>query len=74
MFVVPYERLRLTSTIICTYRKLINEFFSNVEPEAVANRKHGLFKRRWFWLAGVVEYWSIDQHDKWGKVWVMVAS
>lgn len=38
-----------------------------VEPEAIAKRKHGLFKRRHFWSAGVMEYWSIDQHNKWGR-------
>jgi hypothetical protein len=48
-------------------RKLVNDFLCHVEPDAVAKRKSGLFKRRRFWSAGVMEYWSIDQHDKWGR-------
>lgn len=49
------------------YRKLVNEFLRVFEPEAVEKQKRGLFKRRRFWSAGVMEYWSIDQHDKWGR-------
>ena len=49
------------------YRKLINKFLCHVEPEAIEKHKHGQFKWRWFWSAGVMEYWSIDQHDKWGR-------
>ena len=63
--VVPYDRSRLN--ILVHYRKLINEFLLHVEPEAVSKHKHGRFKWRWFWSAGVMEYWSIDQHDKWGR-------
>ncbi|KAM6491906.1 hypothetical protein JOM56_012544 [Amanita muscaria] len=47
--------------------KLVNDFLRHVEPEAVEKRKRGRFKRRRFWSAGVMEYWSIDQHDKWGR-------
>ncbi len=51
----------------CLYRKLINEYLHMVEPEEVQKHKRGLFRRRQFWSAGVMEYWSIDQHNKWGK-------
>ncbi|GLB40063.1 hypothetical protein LshimejAT787_0705730 [Lyophyllum shimeji] len=47
--------------------KLVNDFLRAVEPEAVAERKRCRFKRRRFWSAGVMEYLSIDQHDKWGR-------
>ena len=48
-------------------RKLINDFLKCTEPDAVAARKSGWFKRKWFWSAGIMEYLSIDQHDKWGR-------
>jgi len=57
----------ITGRDLTFFRKLVNDFLRDVEPEAVAKRKHGLFKRRRFWSAGVMEYWSIDQHDKWGR-------
>ncbi|KAM6490176.1 hypothetical protein JOM56_014368, partial [Amanita muscaria] len=46
---------------------LVNRFLRDKEPDAVEARKSGRFKRRRFWSAGVMEYWSIDQHDKWGR-------
>jgi hypothetical protein len=48
-------------------RALVGGFLKHVEPEAVEARKSGRFRRRRFWSAGVMEYWSIDQHDKWGR-------
>ena len=63
--IVPYDRLRLN--ILVHYRKLVNEFLLHVEPEAVAKRKRGRFKWRHFWSADIMEYWSIDQHNKWGR-------
>ena len=63
--IVPYDKVRLNILVHC--RKLVNEFLLHVEPEAVAKCKRGRFKRRRFWSAGVMEYWSIDQHDKWGR-------
>jgi hypothetical protein len=36
-----------------------------VEPEAVQNRKQRRLKRRRYYAAGVMEFWTIDQHDKW---------
>jgi hypothetical protein len=45
----------------------VNDFLRHIEPNAVDARKSGLFKRRRFWSAGVMEYLSIDQHDKWGR-------
>ncbi|KAM6489501.1 hypothetical protein JOM56_015058 [Amanita muscaria] len=47
--------------------KLVNDFLRYIEPAAVEARKREQFKRRWFWSAGVMEIWSIDQHDKWGR-------
>ena len=48
-------------------RKLINEFLHYAEPEAVEKHKRSKFKQRRFWSAGIMEYWSIDQHDKWRR-------
>ncbi|KAK2463877.1 hypothetical protein APHAL10511_004049 [Amanita phalloides] len=47
--------------------KLLNDFLKTIEPDAVEARKRGRFKRRRFWSAGVMEFWSIDQDDKWGR-------
>ena len=57
-------------------RKLINDFLKCTEPDAVAARKSGRFKRKRFWSAGVMEYLSIDQHDKWGRfgLWLHLAT
>ena len=65
LFFVPFYELKLT--IFVYLRKLVNDFLLHVEPEAVVKRKSGLFKHRRFWSAGVMEYWSIDQHDKWER-------
>jgi hypothetical protein len=63
-------------TIDCSNRKLINDFLKHTEPDAVAARKRGRFKRKRFWSAGVMEYLSIDQHDKWGRfgLWLHLAT
>ena len=55
-----------TNLDVCD-RNLVSEFLRHIEPDAVEARKSGGFKRRHFWSAGVMEYWSIDQHDKWGR-------
>jgi hypothetical protein len=54
----------------------VNDFLKHIEPDAVAARKSGLFKRRRFWSAGVMEYLSMDQHDKWGRfgLWLHLAT
>ena len=36
------------------------------EPEAVEERKYARKKRHRFWCAGLNDFWSFDQHDKWG--------
>ena len=63
--IVPHDGLRLK--IIVQYSKLVNEFLLHVEPESIVKHKHGQFKWRQFWSASVMEYWLIDQHDKWGR-------
>jgi len=56
---------RSSKLVLC--RKLVNEFLRWIEPDAVEARKRSRFRRRRFWSAGVMEFWSIDQHDKWGR-------
>ena len=36
-----------------------------IEPEEVRKRKQRRLKRRRYYSAGVMEVWTIDQHDKW---------
>ena len=45
----------------------MNDFLKSIEPDAVEAHEHGHLKRRQSWSAGVIEFWSIDQHDKWGR-------
>ena len=56
-----------SSDLHLCFRPLVAAFLRHVEPEAVEQRKRKRFRRRRFWSAGVMEYWSIDQHDKWGR-------
>ncbi|KAJ7357893.1 hypothetical protein DFH08DRAFT_911633 [Mycena albidolilacea] len=46
-------------------RKLLNDFLTDVEPDAVRQRRVFKFKRKRFWSAGVMDILCIDQHDKW---------
>ncbi|KAH9929040.1 uncharacterized protein BXZ73DRAFT_48276 [Epithele typhae] len=48
-------------------RTLLRDYLKTTEPEAVAARRYrGKFKRYRFWCVGVNDFWSFDQHDKWG--------
>ena len=47
-------------------RKLIGQWLREYEPEAVAARRRRKFKRHRFWAAGLNDFWTFDQHDKWG--------
>ena len=38
-----------------------------MEPLAVTQRKRRQFKQGRYYPAGVMECWSIDQHDKWER-------
>lgn len=42
-------------------------YLKNHEPQAVARRARGRFRRRRAWTAGVNDVWAMDQHDKWGR-------
>ena len=64
---VHIQVLSMLGTKVGATRKLVNEFLKWIEPEAVEARRGSRFRRRCFWSAGVMEYWSIDQHDKWGR-------
>ncbi|KIL56954.1 hypothetical protein M378DRAFT_16621 [Amanita muscaria Koide BX008] len=55
------------SIVVTVTRDLVNKFLREKEPDAVAACKSGRFQRKIFWSAGVMEFWSIDQHDKWGR-------
>jgi hypothetical protein len=58
----------------------LSMIFSNVLSQMLlqlaTSRKSGHFKRKRFWSAGVMEYLSIDQHDKWGRfgLWLHLAT
>ncbi|KAI0054561.1 hypothetical protein BV25DRAFT_1922583 [Artomyces pyxidatus] len=45
-------------------RDTVLAYLKQVEPAAVAARKHKKFVRRRFWAAGIHDIWAIDQHDK----------
>ncbi|KAK7041228.1 hypothetical protein R3P38DRAFT_2512612 [Favolaschia claudopus] len=47
--------------------KFLNQFFKDVEPEALRNRVAKKFKRKRFWSAGVMDMICFDQHDKWKR-------
>lgn len=46
-------------------RPLVDRYLQIHEPEQVAMRRRGTFKRRRAWAAGVNDCWAFDQHDKW---------
>ncbi|KAI0741878.1 hypothetical protein C8Q80DRAFT_1109776 [Daedaleopsis nitida] len=51
---------------IHTSKDLVLTWLRQHEPEAVQARKHRKFKRYRFYAAGLNDFWSFDQHDKWG--------
>jgi hypothetical protein len=38
---------------------------NEVEPQLVVNRRQRRLRRKRYYAAGVMEVWTIDQHDKW---------
>nr|VWP02435.1 N/A [Ganoderma boninense] len=65
------QALRLTHSVWVP-RELVSEWLRQNEPEAVERRKHRKFKRHRFWSAGLNDFWTFDQHDKWGPRMVAI--
>jgi hypothetical protein len=38
---------------------------NEIEPDQVQNRRARRLRRKRYYAAGVMEVWTIDQHDKW---------
>ncbi|KAI0712154.1 hypothetical protein C8Q76DRAFT_621798 [Earliella scabrosa] len=70
------KKLRLNYNIFAS-RAVIQQWCHRYEPDAVEARKHRKFKRYRFWAAGVNDFWTFDQHDKWGPrfgLWLHVGT
>ncbi|KAI1781732.1 hypothetical protein LXA43DRAFT_1036355 [Ganoderma leucocontextum] len=59
------QALRLTHNVWVP-REVVSEWLRQNEPDAVEARKRRKFKRHRFWSAGLNDFWTFDQHDKWG--------
>jgi hypothetical protein len=58
---------RLSNKTLSFIRSVVASHLKRVEPDAVAFRKSGKFKRKRFFGVGVMELITMDQHDKWKR-------
>jgi hypothetical protein len=45
-------------------RKNLLKYMNEVEPQLVVNRQQCHLRRKRYYAAGLMEVWTIDQHDK----------